>query len=524
MYTNYGQSQLITPQYRQYALQIVLQLMSDNRIEPGIIQAAQQLLSSDPQWIGSLDQEMTRILSTPGISDASGGVNAQAFAQAIYPWASNVVQLLRNAFAQQQAQMPRGPWVGGGQPMSALGGVPVMGPTGMGYDDAHHQPQTAAEHVQQPPQPTQPIKRPQEVIMPSDTTPNLRFAHGEFEYQMNGFMKDTYSVAEYQNSRVTWAVLDKTDRVQRRIDVIRQLVRNLPAEAQRGHYAIRVNYQLLVTIRGVATDVFLKLRDRVRMAMNSGRWQDALQWSEISHSCGKLVEQVVVEEINQQLRRRLRRSISMADAIWIQSISDLGELLSAEFDHPVTAEPRYDKLVRDIINAVIRDVFLDEDVVTTPDNGFGDMLLADDIVWSGKDMSKYDLAAPSLDDTVRKRVVGEILGVGTVLRLPRSLIYTNAIDGATLGLIDTKFVTTKAGDRHTLQAATGGNGTYQPFNLDRLGLFGGIVREQDLTGVDDVIARLPAVPPWEFLSSNMLLRSIDGGTQSLIHTDESIYW
>ena len=519
-----------TQQMLAAALGCVMQMMQQNRVDPRIINFAQQAINSDANYQQAFIQETTRILNTPGMMDHAGGVNAQAFCQAIYPWTHQLVATIYQVMQQQMQPMMGGgfaaPMGGGGllgQPMATLGG-------GSGYDD-HHAPQPPIAPVSQP-QPTQSAPPAQEPTMTTAVAQPQPIAHLdfrtlEFEERLgNGITKRTYEVAEYQRGRVAWISVDVEDRAAHKIDIVRRLITRLPTEAMRGQFVIHANWHQLVAIPEVSTDAFLKLRDQVKAAMNNSGWRDALIWPNISHRHGKLIEQVVVSEINRYLKRVLRRSTALSEMLWIQSISDLDELTDVEFKHPITSEGRYDRVVKDIINTVIKNIFVDESAVADAGNGLGDVIQCEGIPWYKNGMTKYDIASPNISETDRKQAVAEMLAAGTVLRLPRSMVFTNAIDPGALGMLDMKYQAVVRDGRTVYQPTSSDAGIHIPVPLDNTGLFGAIVRDRkDFRETDDVVARMPGIPPQQFLTNGMMVQSLDGSAFAIQRdATDSIYW
>ncbi len=422
--------------------------MSDNQFTNALVNSVRQLIDSAQS--GSLYQQFPTVyrfildnLTNPmsqlhqsavGYIDQSRpgwratGITPADFMFVLKPWTEQVVNQI---LSQQPRQPPVGyqPHVGWGQ--AAPPPYPNPQNAGAATGTLWDSPVAAAQPTAPPIIPAFSSASPSQAA-PLDSGKDIMFnlrqtSTGDFDLKPNAMVQlISYYTADYERQRMNSTAITLLTAENTALDAAVLAFDQAPQEAVRGIYANLVHYHELWHVPA-DTAIFRKIRDMMGgLYFKTKDWAEAIRVLEVDYSRSEwmMMNKLLVALFNQEIYRRFRAD----DGALIEGIDELGHLhLLADkrstltLTHHANYWPTLNAVIERVFDMVLRPAHLVE-----RDTHFGDFIHCDGVVAFKDGHSKYDYGALTAID--RDEFCSEMVASNTVLRIPRTLLFTNAID------------------------------------------------------------------------------------------------
>lgn len=417
--------------------QIIQMLMSGFRQPNGMMGDA-----GGPYW-GQLLQYLATAIPMDQWTNPQG-----IHANTITPHIQNFI---KNAAQTILAQMNQG---GMGQPMMGMGmgmnpmmagmSANVMGGfatnqqpsyTGTLYSTNTAVPQQQAPQAQ--PQQQMPTATPQmpEVKMP---TFQLRESACPSDIGSPDLTVTSYMMGESADARASFTVVEDAVPATAPLDIARHLFQTLPPDYLRGTYAVVCSWTQLVTVnvgletyRNTASDVLKAYRTTAggTESVNGTNWAAAFEVLQKGpYGTVKAIGNAVKDRLNERLFHRLRIG-STGEGPILDVLEEVTQISGATWKMgELTDHPLYHSTLRDEIKATLEDMFNPTHIASVQgdrDEGFGIYAIAKGVQSNTPGIHPY--AYGELNDADRHALIQRVLERNTVIKIPRSLVFTNAV-------------------------------------------------------------------------------------------------
>jgi len=363
------------------------------------------------------------------------GVHEQELYAYLKPWITGLLtQIDQFLTSRNMAQPQSGIWGSGqsSQPMGNLG--PLINANPNLYSDGTRSTPQA--------QPTLPMPEIishtsfaaghtlADINLGKDVMIELRRApHAEIRQLDGGILTlDNYQTGAHDNERLT--TIDITLNVaQNDARHVGFKVFNLaPQEVIRGTFANVVRYHELFHIP-MSQNQFID----VATAVGEAYFNDTDNWHvgvEVLNKRTKgewfLMSTALCRLINRSMHRRMRTTEG-AVIEGIEEIDDLALLDDRNSKITVTHHPKYWSAFNILVNLAFTNLFAPKNLIRATDTNFGDFVHCDHVELYLDGRSKYDYGTYA-ERVDQKKFIDKMLETNTVLRIPRTIVLTNALD------------------------------------------------------------------------------------------------
>ena len=236
-----------------------------------------------------------------------------------------------------------------------------------------------------------------------------------------------YMTGEFENARLLTSEITLLMAQNKPVETGRLVQKLAPQEVIRGTYVNVIHYNELFhipmpqpqfneIIKAVEPVIFHKDRD----------WKQTLRiLRKREYDDFKCLSDTICRLFNISIYRRLRLSTGEA-ILGIDTIDDLIELDDRDSELKVAQHPNYMYEYNMMVVRILRTLFDPKHLIGPDDPNFGDFIACDQIMIYNNGKTKYDYGTIR-DREQYDRFVGQMLAQNTVVRIPRSIVITNAL-------------------------------------------------------------------------------------------------
>lgn len=354
------------------------------------------------------------------------GLHQQALVDLLRPWIKEAVTYVGNSL-QQQMQPQQGFGMGGmyspfaqqQTPQYAVGGPSPQMPT-------QQTPWQPPVQTSQTGQFSTDYDLGREVVFQLRKAPSVEVPKAS----QNGALEfNNYQTGDYEKERlltieVSLKIAQNTAR-----DAGVLVYDTAPQEAVRGLFANVIRYQELfhvpigyqqfkIIAEEVGSAYYSKEKVNWRTAIEALSTRPRAEWSIMNNALCRL--------LNNTIYRRLRTSTG-AVIEGIESLDDLNILDDRNSTLTVTRHASYWSAFNNIVTLAVEHLFDPKALIRPDDKNFGDFIHCEEVQFYSGGRSKYDYGTFQ-EPVDHSSFVGEMLSTNTVLRIPRAIILTNALD------------------------------------------------------------------------------------------------
>jgi len=213
------------------------------------------------------------------------------------------------------------------------------------------------------------------------------------------------------------------------LQIYNDIRKHINPEVVDEHYAVIVRYNQLMHL-GIGTNRFKTVRGVIRDTIDNkdNSVIEVLSVIEnLIHKEHRIFERLIIDHVNFLLKNNLI-SYRKNTSIVLKTIDDIKEYL--ENPPKVLADNirSFPTAFKNIVNRAIQYVFIESCVVDIDDNNFGDVIKSQAVKFVDEHgRTEYDYGTYINDPDRIKSIMNSMVENDTVLRLPKTIIYTNII-------------------------------------------------------------------------------------------------
>lgn len=363
---------------------------------------------------------------------AQEGIHEQQFYAELKPWIDQYLSVIDRELSQMMAQRQQSPY------MPMAGTQPGFGMGGMGMQSSVFDP---GGPPSTPMTMAMPVA-PQSAVAPTPQAANLYHANRgtpvmfdlrsspriTFQAPVNGVLTfSDYLCADFEGERIITSQIALVMAENSAQTAVAHIFREAPADLMRGTYANIVRYRELIHIP-LSFTVFRDIAAAVWDAYHEKRdWKRALMMlDKRNHGEWERMTQVLLHLLNPLIHQYLRTT----GGALIEEIDSLNDLHTLDDHHSVltvTHHARYWETLSEIITAAFDQIFDPIHQIHPNDPTFGDFVHCQDVAFFHDHRSKYDYGTFA-DKAKQSAFIDKMLEHNTVLRVPRSFVFTNALE------------------------------------------------------------------------------------------------
>ena len=419
-------------QLRALAMQVV------NNAQPKPPFAVLELLDGNLANPNSpLFQSLVNHLENQSRGQWRNGLNQTEIYTLIRGWAPTALQTVEMFLRQQQGQIgyPQ-PGFGGQMPQQGMYGggfvQPMGNPTSNLYDSNQggvppQQPQTTVQTARPVPQTTphmSSFETGRNIVFELNRAPVgdiiTSSPIGE-ALRISNYMTCEYEKERLLSSNIALLMAQNTAR-----DAGLLVQRIAPQEVMRGVY---VNVMIFAELFHIpmAYERFKVVSETVTKLIDGPDWRTALATlRKREYDEFKTISDALSVLISQSMYRRMRLSSGQA-LLGIDSIDDLATLDDRNADFDVVRHAGYWTTFNGIVSKALQNLFTPDHLIGPQDKNFGDFINCDAINYYKDGRTKFDYGT-FRENADYKQFIDGMLSVSTVVRIPRVMILTNALD------------------------------------------------------------------------------------------------
>ena len=371
--------------------------------------------------------------NTQGRWQQQNAISESELNAVIDAWLRNAVPFIRGEIAKASGRQSQP--IGMGMP-GGFGYTPpqIVNPTAMMYDSPQRPTSRATSQFGDTlvNDFTSQAEDTSDYELPRQVNLELRKAtNAELQATQGGIVEvSNYYTGEHDRTRILTAEISLRVPQNSGHEAARDVFQTAPQEVIRGTHVNIIRYEELFHIpMGYTT--FSTLADEVWTAFSkdNGGWREANkvlgtrprgEWNVLDKSLCQL--------LNPAMARRIRSSqISIPPIIGISSIDDLASMDDRNANYPVARHPNYWSTFDSVVTSVFKHMFNPKNRIGPEDVHFGDFVHCDDVLFYDNGHSKYDYGVFS-ERVDRQEFINRMLAENTVVRIPSSVLMTNAID------------------------------------------------------------------------------------------------